>query len=151
MLFQNRYLRFYHRNLEPLSDVLPLKGMCLPGVRRMYVDASGRILPCERVSERDLYCIGHVHDGGVDPAGCVELCRPMEDWFSKRCPDCIFCRLCTGCLSDFTDSKGEMSDAHLNHFCKQQYSDCANLLVTWAQALEENPSCFDYMESSGLK
>lgn len=149
-LFQEPYLRFYHRKSTPLNESLPPKGMCLPGVRRMYVDHEGRILPCERVSERDEYCLGHILNGGVDAAKSIEVCRLIEDWFSKRCPNCIYCRICSGCLSRFTDSEGEMSDSHLDYYCRQKFNDCGEFLVSWAKALEENPACFDYMERISL-
>lgn len=145
-LFRMQYYKFYKRDMSYLTDFLPLNGMCIPGHRKIYIDVDGRILICERVSEKDEYTIGHVLKGGVEFSRCMEILNMIIDRFSKKCKKCIFCRICAGCLNQFTDNQGLITKDSIKSYCDMQFNNCVSILLNWTYALEKNPTCFDNLD-----
>jgi len=143
-LFEDEMIRLHKRSTEPLGEKIGLMGMCVPGVEKVYVDADGRLLPCERVSEA--FAIGNVAQGGFDISLWERLMQPIVSFCRERCIDCIFCRLCSGCLTSFVDTEGRFSPRALEAECARQKAQCADKLVRYVRAVTSNSACFDYMK-----
>ncbi|MHC4945315.1 MAG: hypothetical protein ACYTG7_20045 [Planctomycetota bacterium] len=136
--------------MEIPPGILPPKGMCIPGFRKMFVDAGGRILPCERVAESSPFILGNIHEGGPDPGKAIEILRRIGSYFTPRCTECIFCRHCVGCVVEFADTSGDFSEAAIDAFCRKQIDHWSQTIRNWTRALEKNPACFDHMEKLSI-
>jgi sulfatase maturation enzyme AslB (radical SAM superfamily) len=102
------------------------------------------------VAESNPFILGNIHDGGPDPQKAVEILRRTAERFTNRCPDCIFCRLCVGCIVEFADTSGDFSEAAIDAFCREQIAFWSRTIRDWSRALEKNPACFDYMEKRSI-
>ncbi|MBU0754693.1 MAG: radical SAM protein [Planctomycetes bacterium] len=145
-LFQDPYLRIYKEADNSMPEWLPIKGMCLPGLRKMFVDVDGRILPCERVGESNALTIGNINEGGVDSKKAMNILERIAKFFNGRCDDCIFCRICGGCAAQFIDIAGDLSEAAMEDFCSSMVKQCRRDLLNFILAQEQEPTCFDFMK-----
>jgi len=112
----------------------------------MLVDAEGGIMACERTPEQGDCRLGDLGSGGIDPEKAHRLLQGIAGFFSRRCPDCLFCRLCMGCAAEFTDTQGRLSEEAMETFCRRSFQELSRMLPQWAHLHERNPACFDYME-----
>lgn len=147
-IFQLPFLRFYKRDRRRMKGILPLNGMCLPGARKMFVAVDGTILPCERVSER--FVIGNIWNGGVDIQEGLKILQYISEYYTRRCLDCIFCRVCGGCLAEYSDVSGWYSEAAMMESCEKNFSELSTVIAESADALERNSMCFDSFEETLL-
>lgn len=71
-------------------------GPCIPGQSRMMVDVSGRLFPCERVSETSpAMCIGNLDDGfNVEQANELLNVGRVTENACKRCWCFRYCMMC---------------------------------------------------------
>lgn len=71
-------------------------GPCLPGVQRPFVNAYGKLFPCERVNETcDEMCIGNIYDG-FDMMAVKRLLN-VGQITSDSCMHCWAFNFCTQC------------------------------------------------------
>jgi len=134
----------HNRSRSPLGNSLGPMGMCKPGVRKCYISVDGKIIVCERVHER--YEIGNLHDGGIDIEKCKNLVDELSAVFTKSCPDCIFCRICSGCPSIYADENGEFDSNGPKGYCEKQVAVLSEDLMRYTGALIRNPQAFQYLE-----
>ena len=147
-MYEGPVLRLHKRSRTFLPDFLGPMGMCIPGLRKFYVDVDGNILPCERVSEQ--FVLGSVHEGGIDPGKCESMLTRIVDMIGTHCTQCVFCRLCCGCLVSYTDVHGQISAKCMEQHCARQTKECSDLLLQYVEVLERNPKCLDYMDEITL-
>ncbi len=141
-LFEQSLVRIHRRELNPMGANCPANGICVPGVRRLFVDAKGRLYPCERVGQA--FCIGHV-SVGIEHQKVESL---IETYISQSAEDCTSCwalRLCSLCLA--SARKGSNFDfQRKKENCVQERSILHKSLVLYAEIMEKNPKAFDFVE-----
>jgi len=147
-MYNGDFLQFYKRCKCTQEPQLGPMGMCQPGLRKFFVDVDGRILPCERVSET--FEIGHVQQGGFSADKCLDILNTICDFFDKRCPSCVFSRVCSGCISSYTDASGQISLEALERHCENSLARSATTILEWTEVLEACPHAFDYLEEISL-
>lgn len=72
-------------------------GPCVPGIHRPFVNAYGKIFPCERVNETcDDMCIGNIYDG-FDVESIKKLLNvgKMTEFACKQCWAFNYCTQCS--------------------------------------------------------
>lgn len=92
-----------HSILQPICHP---GGPCLPGIKRLFVNTSGRLYPCEKVNENlDYFCIGSL-DTGVDLEQAKELinCGKVTEEECKQCWNLPNCKICSNQV-DFGEEK----------------------------------------------
>ncbi|HOW72583.1 MAG TPA: radical SAM peptide maturase [Phycisphaerae bacterium] len=103
MRFVNAQLEFSVPNYQDLvwpnneSKVLPT-GTCIPFSRKLYVTASGKILPCERIPHA--FAFGRVTEGHLD-LDCRSIAdhyNKLYDEMTKLCARCYKANTCGQCL-----------------------------------------------------
>lgn len=101
-------------------------GPCLPGVQRPFVNAYGKLFPCERVNEtcKDM-CIGNIYDGFDIEA--VKRFLNVGQVTEENCKRCWAFNFCTQC--GVTSDNGEKiaSEARLEK-CERVRNHVDNLL-----------------------
>jgi uncharacterized protein len=138
-LFDRTMARIASRPLdEPLEEVAYPNGMCMPGVRRLFVDAAGRFQPCERFNET--VTIGDV-DSGYDEKAIDRLIRQYVATCRSACGGCWARRLCTACP---VSANGDGIDLQRKAaFCTLERRSLRRSLSLYLRILEENPGAMD--------
>ena len=77
-------------------------GPCLPGVQRPFVNAYGKLFPCERVNETcDEMCIGNIYDGfDIEAVKRLLNVGKITEAACKKCWAFNFCTQCAVTADD---------------------------------------------------
>ncbi|MHC4944437.1 MAG: radical SAM protein [Planctomycetota bacterium] len=140
--FQHTFLKLYKRQESPLGDRVSINGMCVPGWRKVFVDVSGAIHPCERVNRS--FPIGHV-DGNLDKDAVKQVLQMQVEANENRCLNCWAVRLCGACLASLNGDAAIDLEAR-DRYCETERSQWERALAHYTGILEMNPTAFDYME-----
>ncbi|MBU2615955.1 MAG: radical SAM protein [Nanoarchaeota archaeon] len=103
------------RDDEIMPRELMLNGSCYPGKKRVFVDVDGNYHPCERFGHR--LKIGSVKEG-ISQELQEEAIKSFTQIRNELCGGCWAQRLCTPCLQNAKDSKGEISEEGLAQTCE---------------------------------
>ena len=88
-----------------LPDVGAPGGPCIPGQRRLFMNADGNIFPCERVSEvADVMNFGNVRDG-IDLKKAGDILN-VASLTPEMCKECYASSKCSTCAKDCINEKG---------------------------------------------
>jgi len=96
-------------------------GMCIPGVRRLFVDANGVFYPCEKIINRKYLSIGNLSEG-------INLNKVNEfmnigKLTEKECKNCWAVRFCEICaMFCFDVERDIITKEQKNRACKYQKS-----------------------------
>lgn len=117
----------YHRlKNSKLGKVTHHGGPCLPGVRRIFLNAEGKFYPCERVSETsDVALIGDINRG-VDLSKAEKVLN-IGRVTENECLSCWALPLCTMCIRD-VDKDGKVSRDLKLKKCEEIRKNSSNLL-----------------------
>jgi len=140
-LFLQDYYDIDRRFIEPLPGIVRPKGICTPGLRRLFVDTEGFFYMCEKVGSH--YPIGHV-ESGFDSSRIFKFLSEYESFFSG-CRDCWGVRLCKKCYNDIR--KGDDFDRERrDYFCQRQLQELETYLISYCKVKEKNPNGFKFLE-----
>lgn len=90
-------------------------GPCIPGAKRLFINAEGYLYPCERVSENsEVAKIGHI-DNGVDLVKAEQILN-VERYSSDLCKICWAYKYCLVCIKQM-DALSEVSLELLKKRC----------------------------------
>jgi uncharacterized protein len=140
--FQHTFLKLYKRNETRLGDRIGINGMCVPGWRKLFVEVTGAIHPCERVNRS--FPVGHV-DQGLDKRAIQRILDMQVAANEARCLDCWAVRLCGACLASL-NGDGRIDPVARDRFCESERAQWERSLALYTGILEINPTAFDYME-----
>lgn len=97
------------------EGILPIShpaGPCLPGFQRPFVDAYGKLYPCERINETsDCICIGNI-ETGFD-INTVKKLLNVGKIAESYCKKCWAFNYCTQCAVTADEGKGLSSTSRL--------------------------------------
>ncbi len=105
-LFDKRLHAIYIRSSAPIPREMGMNACCAPGVRKLYVTANGKYMPCERMSYD--YFIGDVGTG-ISHGMIDDLYKDFGEAIRERCLSCWAIRLCNLCFTSLyekSDGKG---------------------------------------------
>lgn len=140
-LYNNDFIRFYHRSKTWLGDTLYPNGCCLPGSRKVFVSIDHKLYICEKID--DCYEIGTV-ESWIDISRVKKLIDEYTQ-LSENCFDCWACRICANCFQTFIVN-GKIDKNVRKIKCENTRSLLAKMLVNYYSILEENSSAFDYIK-----
>lgn len=120
----NRSANWYVNRVQQMKNVgiIPSKwhhgGPCIPGIRRLYVNTTGKFFPCEKMMETSGLSIGSL-EGGID---IKSICKFLNigDLTSEECKHCYAFRFCSICCSHCIDPETNC----LSSMCK--IAECEN-------------------------
>jgi len=145
-LYEKNLLKIYKRRLfEGFDPAHYPNGICVPGVRRLFVGVDGGFYLCERIN--DGLKIGNV-ETGFDHGVIHELIQDYCALNAKACCDCWAVRLCGACfVSAFTN---KLDEAKMAESCRLQREAIEHDLNVFASILERAPRALDYMKEMSL-
>lgn len=93
------------REIYNKKNIIPSQwhhnGPCIAGFKRLFVDASGKLFPCEKVLEREEFQIGDIYSGiNIDK---VKELMNIGKITEKECKSCWALRFCSMCASSCND------------------------------------------------
>ena len=141
-LFERPLVRIHRRALNPMGAHCPPNGICVPGVRRLFVDVAGRFYPCEKVGQA--FCIGHV-DTGIEYSKVRSLLEQYIRGSTQDCTSCWAVRLCSLCLAQARRSR-DLDFGRKKDNCSVERANLHDSLVLYAEIMERNPKAFDFVE-----
>ncbi len=141
-LFESRLADIVQRGAgKPIPEYLHPNKICIPGVRRLFVDSSGRFQACERFNET--LFIGDV-ERGFDATKVAGL---IDDYIRISEADCRTCwavRLCRTC---FISANGDGIDGeHKRKHCANERRELEAALSLYCTLMERNPDCLDRLK-----
>lgn len=85
-------------------------GPCIPGARRLFVNADGKFFPCERVSEAsDVMGIGDINTGfDIEKARKILNIGKLTEEQCKECWALTYCSQCAGKADNMKEFSREM-------------------------------------------
>lgn len=101
-------------------------GTCLPFSKKIFVTASGKILPCEKINHE--YALGTVDEKGVN-INCDSIAEKYNQWYEKIASQCYGCYQSEDCFqcifyldlsSDPTICKGFMNQEDYLRYVSSQ-------------------------------
>jgi uncharacterized protein len=150
-LFEKQIMGFYKRGYAGkasprLPERLCTLPMCLPGVRRLYVQTDGSYYPCERVQETPAFQIGSVQEG-VSPEKVHALLQTFVDVSKAECRTCWCVPICqAGCVvAVMKDGKPDCQARR--KACESFLRTAHRTMVSVCEALEANPEALRYMDA----
>lgn len=142
-LFERRLVDLYRRGIQPMGESVYPNGICIPGVRRLFVSVNGKFCPCERTVGND-FVLGDV-DSGVDLVRVKRLIDNYLELSTTECSHCWAVRLCKLCFS--MARRGDSLDKkRKRQRCVTERDSLHKTLKMYATITEQNPSAFDFVK-----
>jgi uncharacterized protein len=133
------FKRIHYREKLTNSSLLNINGLCLPGVKRLFVNTEGDLFLCERLDYFE--SIGSV-EKGFDFGTLQRILHHYIAGVKKDCPDCwarYFCNLCFVSVAD----KNEMDMNLKPSYCDALKRRVESGLRLYLRIMEKNPAAFD--------
>ena len=97
-MLNDEHLKVLKYESDASKTIFP-GGFCIPGVRKNFITADGKIIVCEKVDERqELFQIGDIYNG-IDMERINKLIDATEKRLNK-CKHCWAARFCNICFMD---------------------------------------------------
>jgi uncharacterized protein len=140
-LFEPGIVRIHKRTIHGgLGRLHFPNGICLPGVRKLFVDTSGNLMPCEKVPHS--LQIGDIF-AGYDFKAIKKLIKDYCQLCAEECVRCWAIRLCGQC---FATSWSKHLDRHLRKKeCDKVRSGLHESLRTYCEIREKNVNALNFM------
>ena len=142
-IFESSIVRIHTRARENINGCFPPNGICVPGVRRRFVESDGSIYPCERTG--NAFSVGSVQKGGVDQKRGFNLIDEYISNSEKYCSECWAQRLCGLCFATACRN-GKYSQSRKNGYCITEKSSIHESLKTYVSVLENNSAGYDFVK-----
>lgn len=141
--FESPFIKLHKRKLfSGYCHKLNLNGCCFPGVRRIFITPTGKILICEKVNST--LEIGDIFNG-FDYDKIDKMTNTYISQSNDKCINCVANRQCSACFAlDFTIDG--FYEKHKIDSCDITINGLINDLIDYCEILEANPSAFDYMK-----
>lgn len=126
----------------PLPELCHPGGICVPGMKKLFVSTDGNFFTCEKVgTTHDLLCLGTV-DTGLNTAKAIAIIQS----YSKAHDFCRFCpalRMCGLCFTH-AESHGTFDGNLKKKKCDDYIHFWKRNLATLMEVIERNPKAFEY-------
>lgn len=143
-MIKNSILRIHRRGLKRIPDQVHPGGICIPGVRRVFVTPDGYFYPCERVNQRSIaLCLGDL-DRGLCPELIYKL---ITDFTSLAYEDCLKCwclRFCGICFTA-ADYRACLDAEAKRLSCRAYRFHMHEILKRYLDTMSENEHAFDFL------
>ncbi|MBI5021172.1 MAG: radical SAM protein [Ignavibacteriales bacterium] len=144
--FSGSYIRLHHRPLLPLSGTCYPNGICIPGMRKIFITINGDICMCEKLE--NAWVIGNIYDG-FNIQNISELInRYVKICSSQRCEKCWARRICDLCFTSMFNGN-QVSPERKHSDCVIKKRSLASYIREYCYIMEKNPEAFKGTKISG--
>lgn len=136
-----KMLLFHLREASTLKEELVFSpiGLCIPGVKSLFVSTKGDFYPCSKMYYNQKMVIGDIIAG----LSIVTIKKYTEEYMnqvSQVCYTCWASRLCTSCYLSIMDRSKPLGEE--NKYCKQIKEDYTEIIKTYIEITIRNPDAF---------
>ncbi|UZJ42609.1 radical SAM protein [Prosthecochloris sp. SCSIO W1101] len=134
------------RPIKPLDQYAYYwpNGICLPGVRSLFVSSKGEFYPCEKLYDYGDMIIGDL-EKGFDGNKIKEYIDEYCDKSISACSKCWAYRLCGECfLSIRGENKWDLK--YRNDYCLGQKNMWVSFIVAYIKIITNNQNAFNYFD-----
>jgi uncharacterized protein len=117
-------------------------GVCVPGLRRIFVSTEGNFYICEKVNEG--LSIGNAEDG-LDLRKIESIMEDYAKRSSPRCRECWAIRLCSLCFIHVVTDKLDFENKE--DCCRVHKEALLHNLKLYCGILQANPNALEYMRN----
>ena len=104
---------------SPIPKHWSPSGQCVIGIKRMFVNVSGDIYPCEKIVENEAFCFGSVNDTFVNINKARRLLN-ISNLSETDCKKCWAFRFCSACISHYIDVENNcLTSDNTQHYCNK--------------------------------
>jgi uncharacterized protein len=140
-LFEKPLVTIHRRKMSAIYDRAFFLGVCVPFVRKVFVNSDGTFNICEKVNR--IGDFGNVFRG-FDIPKILALLSDFREGHKKRCPSCWLNRLCPSCWRDCFTPEG-FDYARMNDHCEKLRNSMLRALVQYCEIREADSSLLDHM------
>lgn len=150
LLLERNIKKIYFRSKKRLSDYSHFwpNGICIPGMRSLFVSCDGAFYPCEKFYDENDLSIGDIFRGFYFD----EIFKLIEDYsslVSVFCKRCWAYRFCDDCFLSIRNNK--VFDLHRkSQFCQAQRLSLVFYLILFTSILEKKYNAFDHLREEGV-
>jgi uncharacterized protein len=137
--FERNMIFIHKRERKRLEGTINANGICIPGIRRCFINVNGNIYPCERVGSA--FKLGTV-DKWIKRERIYELIGAYIEGSEKECSTCWAMRLCDLCFAA-AEKENRFDFDRKKRSCEAKRYDLAKSLVAYVSILESNATAFD--------
>ncbi len=138
-LFQQDFLKIYKRNSSPDNYTSISPNICMPGVRRLFVDVSGKFHVCEKILPT--CSVGDVWHG-IDEEKLYNMATEFAKSSEKECCNCWAARFCTLCFLHAVDEDFEPKNK--KKYCENVKNRVERSMSSYCYILSQNGRAFDH-------
>lgn len=138
-LFQQDFLKIHRRNSSPDAYTSISPNICMPSVRRLFVDIDGKFHVCEKILPT--CSIGDVRNG-LNEKKLYNMATEFAKSLEKECCDCWAARFCTLCFLHAVDEDFEPKNRR--KYCENVRNRVERAMSSYCYILSENGRAFDH-------
>lgn len=144
-LFDVKLLEIHRRLQFPMPDTVFPNGICLPGLKRIFVDVDGGIHMCEKINPG--FGIGTIRDGFDFDAIFRHIDRYIET--TNHCEGCWAVRFCSECfLSSIKGDAFSKERKEIN--CRLREEKLLADFRTYTRLMQKAPTSLDKVTVTSL-
>jgi len=130
------YVDYSFLNAGASRPIIPT-GTCVPFFRKIFLNANGNILQCERISHQ--YFLDKIKDEGhkINVEKIVKQYNARIKKMTKFCSKCYLAANCTTCIYTFESLNIQSCDYFTN---KEAFADYLSETISF---IEDNPQIFN--------
>ena len=147
-VLNSRFIKLIHfrdnKRLPEYEFYWP-NGICIPGMRSVFVSSDGTFYPCEKIYDYNLMPIGNVFDG-LDYEKIAGYIDQYSEEAIRDCKNCWLFRLCGVCFTSyFGDDNSQLCEKSRKITCFSQKYVVARYLKMYISIRSKNEHAFDYL------
>lgn len=137
---------FHYRNMSPINDFdfyWP-NGICIPGLRSLFVSPKGDYYACEKLYDIDDMIIGNVNEG-VDTTSIRKELNNYSKEINQLCKSCWAFRLCGECWTSARNNN-RVDKSERKKICIMTKRHWKQVISDYVTIIENNPNAFSYVD-----
>lgn len=133
------FIDLHNRCLENLPEQNYPNGICLPGIKKLFVDTDGNFHMCEKINP--YFSIGDV-ENGFDLNKIYENIERYIQIINTHCQNCWALRFCSDCYISAIEGNA-YSNRRKEYTCELSKDAILFKLKQYVEILERYPAAFD--------
>ncbi|MDR1198467.1 MAG: radical SAM protein [Prevotellaceae bacterium] len=122
-------------------------GICIPGMRSLFLATDGQYYPCEKMNDLNPLIIGSVFNG-FDVENTAKLIDEYATKSISLCASCWAYRFCGSCFMS-SQVNGKYSETMKARFCNGVKRYYYHLFHSYIDIVKETPDAFYYLDKAG--
>lgn len=147
--FNSKWFKMLHyrdnARMNTFSFYWP-NGICIPGMRSLFVSSEGSFYPCEKLYDTKDMIIGNI-DKGFDKDKINEYIDEYKKLMTYYCSNCWAFRFCGECFLGFYKN-GKYNISERIKKCDMNKKFWVSFIKEYAVLIDEDKTVFDFLEKT---